>query len=80
MKFVYHTPGEWKDVETKEQSFSIPFGGWTRTVGPKTARDTLRALGLYDQFASYKDIFRGSDPLYSLVDNFKEPLRRLKDM
>ena len=80
MKFVYHTPGEWKDVETKEQSFSIPFGGWTRTVGPKTARDTLRALGLYDHFASYKDIFRGSDPLYSLVDNFKEPLRRLKDM
>lgn len=79
VKFSYTEPGKWLVIPPKEHSYSVIFGGWTRTVGARTARDVLQMLGLYDQFASYKDVLVGSEPLYELVDNFKEPLRRLKD-
>lgn len=68
----------WKISEKKYQH-TVPFGGWTRTVGAKTARETLKALNLYDQYATYRDIFDKQEPLYSLVDQFSVPLRRLKD-
>lgn len=79
VKFTHREKGEWYQFKPKEKHYYIPFGGWTRIVGAKTARDTLQALGLYDQFASYKDMLEGAEPLYELTDNFKEPLRRLKD-
>lgn len=79
IKFSYVHPGKWIFVPEKPKKYTIPFGGWTRTVGPKTARDTLRELDLYDQFSSYQSMLEDVDPLYELVDNFKEPLRRLKD-
>lgn len=79
MHFSYKDHGFWKRLTQKTRSYSIPFGGWTRTVGAKTARDVLRGLKLYDQFPGYQDLLNGSEPLYALVDDFKEPLRRLKD-
>ena len=79
IKFSHQRKGVWYQFAPEEKNFSIPFGGWTRVIGPRTARDTLRALDLYDQFASYKDLLEGADPLYKLTDDFKEPLRRLKD-
>jgi hypothetical protein len=63
----------------KKYQHTISFGGWTRTVGAKTARDTLSALNMYDQYASYQDLFDQEEPLYALVDQFNIPLRRLKD-
>jgi len=79
IKFAYTHPGKWVIIPETQKSYSISFGGWTRIVGAKTARDTLQALDLYDQFPSYQDLFNDADPLYELVDNYKEPLRRLKD-
>lgn len=79
VKFTYKTPGRWLAFTSTEKNYSIPFHGWTRTVGAKTARDTLRELGLYDQFPSYQHLLQGAESLYELVDEFKEPLRRLKD-
>ena len=79
VKFTYKRKGTWRQLIPREKNYSIPFGGWTRTVGPRTAREVLQALDLYDQFASYKSLLEGDDPLYELTDNFKEPLRRLKD-
>ena len=79
IKFSHKRKGIWHQFTPQEKNYSIPFGGWTRVVGPKTARDTLQALDLYDQFASYRDLLEGAEPLYELTDNFKEPLRRLKD-
>lgn len=79
MHFLYTAPGRWKLFKTQPKQFTIPFGGDTRVIGPKTARDVLQGLELYDQFASYQDILDGKEPLYELTDNFKEPLRRLKD-
>lgn len=61
------------------KGYTIPFGGWTRTVGAKTARETLQKLGLYEQYACYQDLLNGEEPMYNLVDDFSIPLRRLKD-
>ena len=69
----------WKFVRPKEYNYSIPFRGWTRTVGAGTARDVLNKLGLYDQIPSYRYFFICAEPMYNLVEDFKEPLRRLKD-
>ena len=79
VKMTYKTAGRWLIFTQTEKNFSIPFHGWTRTVGPKTAREALEALGLYNQFPSYQHMLSGTDSLYKLVDDFKEPLRRLKD-
>ena len=57
----------------------LPFGGWTRIVGAKQARETLEKFGIYDQHPTYQSIMEGKDPLYTLVAHFEEPLRRLKD-
>ena len=79
IKISYTAPGKWKIFSPSTKIYYLNFGGWTRVVGAKTARETLQNLGIYDQFASYKDLLEGADPLYQLVDDFKEPLRRLKD-
>lgn len=79
IRFSYTIPGKWLFMRETERNYSVSFGGWTRIVGAKTARETLQALGLYEQFPSYQSLFDDSDPLYELVDNFSEPLRRLKD-
>lgn len=80
LRFSYKEQGKWSVFSVEEKKHSINFGGWTRVVGAKAARETLQTLGLYDQFATYNDFIEGVEPLYELVDNFKEPLRRLKDM
>lgn len=59
--------------------YSIPFSGWTRTVGPKTAREALQKLQLYEQYPDYRDFLEGKEPMYHLVEQFEIPLRRLKD-
>lgn len=79
IRFSFVHPGKWIFVPETQKKYTIPFGGWTRTVGAKTARDTLRALDIYDQIPSYQCLFEEVDPLYELVDNYREPLRRLKD-
>ena len=60
-------------------SYSVQFGGWSRVIGAKTARDILQSLKLYDQYPSYQDFFNGSEPLYQMIQQFEGPLRRLKD-
>ncbi len=62
------------------KKYTVPFGGYTRAIGAKTARDILSGLDLYDEFASYQDLLNGSEPLYEIVDRFRVPLRRLKDL
>lgn len=63
----------------QEVNYSVPFAGWTRTVGAKTARDILKHLELYDPFASYQELIDGKEPMYALIEKFEGPLRRLKD-
>lgn len=79
IRFSYRVPGKWSFFPPEENNYSINFGGWTRVIGPTAAREILQTLDLYDQFPSYQALFDGAEPLYELIDNFKEPLRRLKD-
>lgn len=63
----------------KEVNHSIPFGGWTRVLGAQTARETLQVFGIYDQHPTYQSVMEKRDPMYKLVAEFEQPLRRLKD-
>ncbi len=63
----------------KSLKYSMNFGGWTRSIGPQTARDILTSLELYDQFSDYQSFIDGQEPYYSLIQEFEIPLRRLKD-
>lgn len=71
-------PSRWFRPE-QNYGYSMVFGGWTRSVGAQTARDLLKALKLYDEFADYQSIIEGQEPYYSLIQEFDIPLRRLKD-
>lgn len=63
----------------KKLKYTCVFGGWTRCIGPQTARDMLTALELYNQFPDYQAFIGGEEPYYMLIQNFEGPLRRLKD-
>lgn len=63
----------------KPLGYSAVFSGWTRTVGADTARNILSNLEIYEEFANYKDFIEGKETLYQFVDDFRDPLRRLKD-
>jgi hypothetical protein len=63
----------------KTYKYSATFGGWTRSVGPQTARDILVQLNLYEQFPDYQSFINGQDLYYNLIEDFEIPLRRLKD-
>lgn len=58
---------------------TLVFGGWTRVLGAQSARETLQKFGIYDQHPTYQSIMSERDPLYKLVAEFEQPLRRLKD-
>jgi len=59
--------------------YALDFGGDTRPLGPKTVREALQALQIYDQYPSYKNIMEGREPFYQLIADFEQPFRRLKD-
>lgn len=63
----------------KEINHAVTFGGWTRAVGAQNARETLQKFDIYDQHPTYQSIMSGRDPLYKLIADFEQPLRRLKD-
>lgn len=61
------------------KTYTIKFYGMTRVIEPGVARDTFNALGLFEEHPSYQSVFEGRDPMYKLISQFEEPLRRLKD-
>jgi len=78
MHFTYIEKSGWFKKE-KKKGYAVSFSGWTRIVGADTLRKVLQKLGLYEQYANYKDFLKGEDPMYQLVNEFETPLRRLKD-
>lgn len=79
IKITYQVPGKWLVYRPRIKITTLPFHGWTRIVGAGTAREALQSLGLYEQYPTYQSVFDGAESMYQLVDDFKEPLRRLKD-
>ncbi|MDR3207915.1 MAG: Fic family protein [Oscillospiraceae bacterium] len=67
------------DSRSLAANMRLSGGGTARTIGPSKTREILENLELYQQFASYKDILKGEDPLYELVSRYEVPLGRLKD-
>lgn len=71
-------PAKWfRPAEIKK--YAVNFGGWTRSLGPSTARDILTNLGLYAQIPDYQAFINGDELFYSLIQDFEGPFRRLKD-
>ena len=60
-------------------SYTIKFYGLTRVIEPGVARDTFTALHLFDDYPSFDSLFSYNEPMYKLINQFEEPLRRLKD-
>ncbi len=78
MHFERTIPARWFRP-SRNLGYSVVFSGWTRTIGADTARSVLSTLEIYEEYANYKDFLEGKEPLYQLVDDFRDPLRRLKD-
>ena len=60
-------------------TYTVKFYGMTRVVEPGMARDTFVALDLFDDYPTFQSMFEGREPMYKLIQQFEEPLRRLKD-
>ncbi len=60
-------------------TYTVNFYGMSRVIEPGVARDTFDALHLFKEHPSYKSVFEGREPMYKLIAQFEEPLRRLKD-
>ena len=62
-----------------QYNYTVNFYGMTRVIEPGVARDTFNALHLFKEHPSYQSVFEGREPMYKLIAQFEEPLRRLKD-
>lgn len=76
IKFTRMVP---RRIFPKVYTYAINFYGWTRLVEAKMARDTLDELHITEEFPTSQSLFEGREPLYKIVAQFEEPLRRLKD-
>lgn len=66
-------------LKTKKLSYTVKFYGWTRPVEAGMMRDTLDALQITDEFPNYQEFVNNGKSLYTLINQFEIPLRRLKD-
>lgn len=68
-------------IHRKEQKvIQVGFPGWKKQVNEKAAKSILKACNLTDSSGIDSDVFfHGEIPLYSLIDEYKNPLKRLKD-
>ncbi|MFM2283048.1 MAG: hypothetical protein RL222_552, partial [Bacteroidota bacterium] len=66
--------------EVPKKIFQIGFPGWKRQVNHKALKETLKACELTDEFGiDSKAFFFGGDSLNVLIDEYRGPLKRLKD-
>ncbi|MCX6243915.1 MAG: type II toxin-antitoxin system death-on-curing family toxin [Bacteroidetes bacterium] len=77
------TPKGFLGIKGKEKwckVLQIGFTGWKRKVGMKALKETLKATNLTsDHGYDSEVIFKGAEPLSILIDDYNDPLRRLKD-
>lgn len=58
----------------------IGFHGWKRQIHPKALKEVLKATELTAENGFDSQVFfKGAEPLYSLIDEYRGPLKRLKD-
>jgi len=66
-------------LHIREFSYVVKFYGWTRPVEAGMARDTFDRLGLIDEYPTFNSLINGDNALYTIIQQFEMPLRRLKD-
>lgn len=66
-------------LHIKEFSYVVKFYGWTRPIEAGMARDTFDRLGLIDEYPTFNSLINGDNALYTIIQQFEMPLRRLKD-
>jgi death-on-curing family protein len=69
-------------VEQKIQKryIQVGFPGWKRQINPKAVKEIFKATGLTaDNGIDSKVFFWDAEPLAALIDQYKNPLIRLKD-
>ncbi len=67
-------------IKQKDLLIKIRFTGWMTKINPKTIKKVLRSAELTPENGiDSKVFFKDVDPLYVLIREYKEPLRRLKD-
>ncbi|HBV83450.1 MAG TPA: hypothetical protein DEB74_11820 [Lachnospiraceae bacterium] len=60
--------------------FDIGFPGWKRQINPKALKETLKAAHLTPEYGIDSEVFyNGEEPMYTLINEYREPLARLKD-
>ena len=58
----------------------VGFPGWKKQVNEKAAKCILKECHLTNNEGIDSDVFfKGEEPLYSLIEEYKNPLKRLKD-
>lgn len=59
--------------------YALNYYGETRNVGKKALGDVYNNLKLSELYPSVNEFISGAQPMYTLVNEFAQPLRRLKD-
>ena len=79
----FKVPKSFLGLRTKEKwckMLQIGFTGWKRKVGMKALKETLKAVNLTAAYGIDSEVFfNGAEPLSVLIDEYSDPLRRLKD-
>lgn len=58
----------------------IGFPGWKKQVNPKALKNVLKETHLTAEFGVDSDVFfKGEEPMYALINEYRGPLLRLKD-
>lgn len=68
-----------KEMQHKK-IFQIGFPGWKSQVGLKAQKEVLKAAHLTAEYGFDSQVFfKDAEPLEALIDQYSEPLKRLKD-
>lgn len=69
-----------KEKQVRIKIMQIGFPGWKKQINSRATKEVLKKTGLTAENGIDSDVFyHNAEPLYLLINEFNEPLRRLKD-
>lgn len=64
----------------KKKYIQVGFPGWKKQINPKAVKEILKATKLTaENGVDSKTFFKGAEPMIALIDQYRNPLIRLKD-
>ncbi|MDR1089637.1 MAG: Fic family protein [Prevotella sp.] len=71
---------EFNGQVSEEVVFTTPFHGWKKQISKKVSEEILQKAKLTSEYGIDSEVFySGANPIYLLIENYNEPLRRLKN-